>query len=75
MFDFEKLLVNKKAKSFNHSVRLMIVENQLDNISKNQLSRATKESVSVVFECVTLLHSHSNSNCPHPHTLTNPIVY
>lgn len=40
MFDFEKLLVYKKAKAFNADIRDFIKSSQLDAISKDQLRRA-----------------------------------
>jgi len=41
MFDFEKLHVYKKAKSFNAEIRIFIKNSKLDSTSKNQLRRAS----------------------------------
>ena len=42
MFDFENLEVYKKAKVFNATVcKLLIKANTLDNVTKNQLRRAS----------------------------------
>ena len=42
MFDFEKLEVYQKAKSFNRGIRAGILNySQLDNATKNQLTRAS----------------------------------
>ena len=45
MFDFEKLDVYKKSKSFNKAVNSYILDNELEPVIRNQLSRA---SLSVV---------------------------
>jgi len=45
MFDFEKLEVYKKVKSFNSGIRHYIKETKLDTTTKDQLRRA---SLSVV---------------------------
>ena len=41
MFDFEKLEVYKKAKTFNSTIRQIIKESRLDSSSKDQLRRAS----------------------------------
>lgn len=41
MFDFEKLEVYKKAKSFNSEIRKFISETKLDPTTKDQLRRAS----------------------------------
>ncbi len=41
MFDFEKLEVYKKAKSFNSNIRLFIKNTKLDPTTKDQLRRAS----------------------------------
>lgn len=40
MFDFEKLIVYKKAKVFNSSVREFIKNTRLDSTTRDQLRRA-----------------------------------
>lgn len=41
MFDFEKLIVYKKAKNFNSEIRLFIKRTSLDRTTKDQLRRAS----------------------------------
>jgi four helix bundle protein len=41
MFDFEKLDVYKKAKAFNSGIRTFISKAKLDNITNDQLRRAS----------------------------------
>ncbi|MDX1653110.1 MAG: four helix bundle protein [Brumimicrobium sp.] len=41
MFDFEKLDLYKKAKSFNADVRILIKSTRLDPTTKDQLRRAS----------------------------------
>lgn len=41
MFDFEKLEVYKKAKSFNAEIRSFILSKKLDPTTKDQLRRAS----------------------------------
>ena len=41
MFDFEKLVVYKKAKIFNASIRLFLKESKLDPNTNDQLRRAS----------------------------------
>ncbi len=41
MFDFEKLEVYKKAKTFNSGIRQFIKETKLDPTTKDQLRRAS----------------------------------
>ncbi len=41
MFDFEKLQVYHKAKSFNAEIRIFIKSSKLDPTSKDQLRRAS----------------------------------
>ena len=41
MFDFEKLVVYKKAKAFNTSIRLFLKESKLDPNTNDQLRRAS----------------------------------
>jgi len=41
MFDFEKLEVYKKAKSFNSGIRSFITKTKLDNNTNDQLRRAS----------------------------------
>jgi four helix bundle protein len=40
MFDFEKLDVYKRAKTFNSGIRNFVNETKLDNTTKDQLRRA-----------------------------------
>lgn len=41
MFDFEKLVVYKKAKNFNAGIRSFISKSKLDSNTNNQLRRAS----------------------------------
>ena len=41
MFDFEKLHVYQKAKSFNYNIRHLIKQNQFDYTTNDQLRRAS----------------------------------
>lgn len=50
MFDFEKLDVYQKAKSFNREVLKFIVKNDLNGATKNQLQRASLSIVLNVAE-------------------------
>ena len=41
MFDFQKLDVYQKAKSFNHSIAGILQENKFDRVTHDQLRRAS----------------------------------
>jgi four helix bundle protein len=41
MFDFQKLEVYKKAKLFHQEIKVLIAENQLSHLEKDQLYRAS----------------------------------
>lgn len=41
MFDFEKLVVYKKSKEFNYSVKQFLQKQNLDSTTKDQLRRAS----------------------------------
>ncbi len=45
MFDFEKLVVYKKAKTFNSAIRLFIKSARLDPTTTDQLRRAAMSAV------------------------------